>query len=254
MAPHLMQTRAMLPVPPARRALSSRTREGNRTCHNAGKSQGVEGNMETIYGNIPLWLWPTRGRTTSIKGAQNVSAGLHESRARRVSRRLLLELPVGVIPWVARTAVSRSRRPAPGLTVYNTEDELPTRGDITIRMTCVAMSKLCSHGAHHSRFTLHLSSAVILRQLDQQTHSLPTRMNVFTDDLATSSRGSPVPGLGGSRSLGVYDLSRPTFKRLPSHTLGPEYRKPATTNLLSGGREGFIGMPVNRIYKSHDGC
>jgi hypothetical protein len=65
-------------------------------------------------------------------------------------------------------------------------------------------------------------------------------MSVCTDDPATSSRGSPVPGRG---SLGVDEVSRPTFKRLPSQTLGPEYRKrPATANLLSGGREGFISM------------
>ncbi|KAH9964664.1 hypothetical protein BGW80DRAFT_1347087 [Lactifluus volemus] len=47
--------------------------------------------------------------------------------------------------------------------MYRTEDKLDTRGHITIRMTCVAMSKLCSHGAHHSRFTLHLAGPVILR-------------------------------------------------------------------------------------------
>ncbi|KAI0247693.1 hypothetical protein BJV78DRAFT_1243259 [Lactifluus subvellereus] len=70
-------------------------------------------------------------------------------------------------------------------------------------------------------------------------------MSVFTEDRVTSSRGSPAPGLGGSggRSLVVDDATRPTFKRLPSQTLGPEYAKrPATTNMLSGAREGFIGM------------
>ena len=70
-------------------------------------------------------------------------------------------------------------------------------------------------------------------------------MSVFTDDRATSSRGSPAPGLSGSggRSLVVEDASRPTFKRLPSQTLGPEYTKrPATANMQSGAREGFIGM------------
>jgi hypothetical protein len=68
-------------------------------------------------------------------------------------------------------------------------------------------------------------------------------MSVFTDDHATSSRDSPAPGLGGGGSLGVDEASRPTFKRLPSQTLGPEYRKrPAMANMLPGGREGLIGM------------
>ncbi|KAH9955957.1 hypothetical protein BGW80DRAFT_1391099 [Lactifluus volemus] len=41
-------------------------------------------------------------------------AGLHESWASRVSRCLLLELPVGVIACMARTAVSCSHRAMPG--------------------------------------------------------------------------------------------------------------------------------------------
>jgi hypothetical protein len=73
-------------------------------------------------------------------------------------------------------------------------------------------------------------------------------MSVYTDDHANSSRGSPAPGLGGGGgggggALGVDDGSRPTFKRLPSQTLGPEYTKrPATANMLSGAREVFVGM------------
>jgi hypothetical protein len=72
-------------------------------------------------------------------------------------------------------------------------------------------------------------------------------ISVYTDDHANSSRGSPAPGLGGGGGggggLGVEDGSRPTFKRLPSQTLGPEYTKrPATANIFSGGREGFVGM------------
>jgi hypothetical protein len=148
-----------------------------------------------------------------------------------VSRRLLLELPVGVIPCVARTAVSRSHRAVPGLTMYGTEDKLDTRGHITIRMTCVAMSALCSHGAYHSPFTVHLAAAVIPHRLDhlKPDHPLPVptpyppsapaldmgarsspagsgssnrSMSVFMVDPATSSRGSLVRGLGGSGSLG----------------------------------------------------
>lgn len=54
---------------------------------------------------------------------------------------------------------------------------------------------------------------------------------------ANSSRGSPMSS-GGSQ--GTEDASRPTFKRLPSQTLGPEYTKRAATgNMLSGAHEGF---------------
>lgn len=64
-------------------------------------------------------------------------------------------------------------------------------------------------------------------------------MSVFTDDRASSTRGSPISS-GGSH--GTDDTSRPTFKRLPSQTLGPEYAKrPATSNMLSGAREVFPG-------------
>jgi hypothetical protein len=62
-------------------------------------------------------------------------------------------------------------------------------------------------------------------------------MSAFTDDRASSSRGSPISS-GGSQ--GTDDGSRPTFKRLPSQTLGPEYAKrPATGSTLSGAHEGF---------------
>jgi hypothetical protein len=55
-----------------------------------------------------------------------------------------------------------------------------------------------------------------------------------------SSRGSPISS-GGSQ--GAEDASRPTFKRLPSQTLGPEYTKrPATGSILSGAHEGFPGV------------
>ena len=65
------------------------------------------------------------------------------------------------------------------------------------------------------------------------------RSSVFTDDRVSSNRASPTSS-GGSH--GSDDTSRPTFKRLPSQTLGPEYSKrPATTNLLSGSREVFPG-------------
>ena len=56
----------------------------------------------------------------------------------------------------------------------------------------------------------------------------------------SSSRGSPISS-GGSQ--GIEDASRPTFKRLPSQTLGPEYTKrPATGSILSGAHEGFPGV------------
>ena len=62
-------------------------------------------------------------------------------------------------------------------------------------------------------------------------------MSAFTDDRASSSRGSPISS-GGSQATD--DASRPTFKRLPSQTLGPEYAKrPATGSTLSGAHEGF---------------
>jgi hypothetical protein len=79
MALHLVRTRAMLPVPLGRRALSSSNREGTvrtsgkSTCHDASESHGVEGNMESIHENIPLWLWPTyRGTRASPSGLTRV--------------------------------------------------------------------------------------------------------------------------------------------------------------------------------------
>ena len=65
-------------------------------------------------------------------------------------------------------------------------------------------------------------------------------MSVLADDRAGSSRASPTSS-GGSH--GADDASRPTFKRLPSQTLGPEYAKrAATANMLSGTRESFPGV------------
>ena len=62
-------------------------------------------------------------------------------------------------------------------------------------------------------------------------------MSTFTDDRVSSSRGSPISS-GGSQ--GTDDASRPTFKRLPSQTLGPEYSKRAATgSVLSSAHEGF---------------
>jgi len=64
-------------------------------------------------------------------------------------------------------------------------------------------------------------------------------MSVCTDDRVSSTRGSPT---GNGSPHGVDDASRPTFKRLPSQTLGPEYTKrPATASMLSGAREVFSG-------------
>ena len=66
------------------------------------------------------------------------------------------------------------------------------------------------------------------------------RSSVFTDDRVSSNRASPTSS-GGSH--GSDDTSRPTFKRLPSQTLGPEFSKrPATANLQSGAREVFPGV------------
>ncbi len=80
--------------------------------------------------------------------------------------------------------------------------------------------------------------------------------SVFTDE-RDSTNASPAPGppgLGGGTSgggggggtLGVEDPTRPTFKRLPSQTLGPEYAKRvATTSLLSGARDEYgVGVGV----------
>lgn len=59
-----------------------------------------------------------------------------------------------------------------------------------------------------------------------------------------SSRASPTSS-GGSH--GADDPSRPTFKRLPSQTLGPEYAKrAATANMLTGTREAFPGIVGQR--------
>ena len=71
----------------------------------------------------------------------------------------------------------------------------------------------------------------------------------FTDDRGSTS-ASPAPGLGGGGggggSLAMEDSTRPTFKRLPSQTLGPEYAKRvATTSMLSGARDEFdVGVGV----------
>jgi hypothetical protein len=62
-------------------------------------------------------------------------------------------------------------------------------------------------------------------------------LSAFTDDRGGSSRASPASSGGPN---GADDASRPTFKRLPSQTLGPEYAKrAATANMLSGTRESF---------------
>ena len=67
---------------------------------------------------------------------------------------------------------------------------------------------------------------------------------------ASSSRGSPING-GGSQ--GAEDASRPTFKRLPSQTLGPEYTKrPATGSMLSGAHEGFPGVVCEQEQKMQE--
>jgi hypothetical protein len=61
-----------------------------------------------------------------------------------------------------------------------------------------------------------------------------------SDRSMSSSRPSPT-GSGGSH--GTDDASRPTFKRLPSQTLGPEYAKrAATATMLSGTHEAFPGV------------
>jgi hypothetical protein len=108
--------------------------------------------------------------------------------------------------------------------MYRTEDKLDTHGHMTIRMTCVAMSKLCSHGAHHSRFALDLAGLVILRPpasanatilppstravLDQALReAVVAATGVFTGDYWTSSRGSPVSGIRGSGWLRVDEVS-----------------------------------------------
>ena|SRR5258708_10437983 len=60
-------------------------------------------------------------------------------------------------------------------------------------------------------------------------------MSAFTDDRASSSRGSLISS-GGSQ--GTDNASGPTFKRLPSQTLGPEYNKrPATGTMLPRAHE-----------------
>lgn len=57
---------------------------------------------------------------------------------------------------------------------------------------------------------------------------------------ASSSRGSPISS-GGSQE--TEDASRPTFKRLPSQTLCPEYTKrPTSGSMLSGAHEGLPGV------------
>jgi hypothetical protein len=163
MALHLVRTRAMLPVPLARRALSSSNRKGTvRTsgksiCHDASQSHGVERNMISIHENIPLWLWPTyRGTRASPSGLTRV-----------VSLPSVKMPSARIAGWGDRMHGQNGSQLQPqsdaGLTMYCTEDKLDTRGHITNRMTYVAMSKLCSHGAHHSRFTLHLAGPVILR-------------------------------------------------------------------------------------------
>jgi hypothetical protein len=66
-------------------------------------------------------------------------------------------------PMHGQTGSQPQPQSGAGLTIYRTEDKLDTRGHITIRTTWVAMSKLCSHGAHHSHFALDLAGPVILR-------------------------------------------------------------------------------------------
>ena len=72
----------------------------------------------------------------------------------------------------------------------------------------------------------------------------------FTDERGSTSASPAPPGLGGGGgggggSLSADDPTRPTFKRLPSQTLGPEYAKRlATTAVLAAGtatgtRDGF---------------
>jgi hypothetical protein len=66
----------------------------------------------------------------------------------------------------------------------------------------------------------------------------------------SSSRGSPISS-GGSQ--GTEDASRPTFKRLPSQTLGPEYTKrSATGSMLSGAHEGFPGVVGEQEQKMQE--
>ena len=71
----------------------------------------------------------------------------------------------------------------------------------------------------------------------------------FTDERGSTS-ASPAPpgglggggGGGGSSSLSADDPTRPTFKRLPSQTLGPEYAKRlATTAVLTGTADEYGG-------------
>jgi hypothetical protein len=136
------------------------------------------------------------------------------------------------------------------------EDMLRIRAHTTTRMTCAAMSKLYSHQAP---LTLHPTP----RRRSNTTSTDPAAtaaappppgkgnraspagsgsgsdrsMSAFTDDRASSSRDSPISS-GGSQ--GTDDASRPTFERLISQTLGPEYAKrPATGSVLPGTHKGL---------------
>jgi hypothetical protein len=73
-----------------------------------------------------------------------------------------------------------------------------------------------------------------------------------SDRSMSSSRGSPISSSG---SQGTEDASRPTFKRLPSQTLGPEYTKrPATgsMSMLSGAHIGFPGVVGEQEQKMQE--
>ncbi|KAH9964678.1 hypothetical protein BGW80DRAFT_809966 [Lactifluus volemus] len=153
MALHLVRTRGMLPrhwqeelSAAATGRATARTSE-KWTCHDASQCHGGEGNMETIHENTPLWLWPTyRGTRASPSG---------------VSLPSVKTCSAGTAGWGDLMHGQNGSQPQPqtGAGIYSTEDKLDTRGHITNLMTCVVMSKLCSHGAHHSRFTMHLAGA-----------------------------------------------------------------------------------------------
>lgn len=111
--------------------------------------------------------------------------------------------------------------------------------------------------AHRAPLTLHLaprrrgnttSTGPLLPPTTSTTapppgkgnRSSPSGSGSGSDRSMSSSRASPTSS-GGSH--GTDDASRPTFKRLPSQTLGPEYAKRAATAtmLSSGTHEGFPG-------------
>jgi hypothetical protein len=59
----------------------------------------------------------------------------------------------------------------------------------------------------------------------------------FTDDRGSTS-ASPAPLVGA-----IEDPTRPTFKRLPSQTLGPEYAKRVATTTMRDEFDGALGEP-----------